>query len=149
MKVSVGLAALMLVGNAGCYSLNEPEWLRVNVVTSAAKLKAGEAINVTVTVTNKSSRDRTINAHGCPRPFAPRNSAGELFGTEDYVCTAVSITKTLHPGESFVFNTSWSGRRATGASGQLEPLPPGIYTLEGTPGVPNTERHNATVEITQ
>jgi hypothetical protein len=123
------------------------EQLRVDAKTSLAKFRAGDAVLVTITVTNESSSSVDLPVGSCPSHFAVRDASGSIVGPPSEVCTAQLIVKTLAPGEKAEYTSTWHGEGFATSTGQTTFLKPGMYTVEGFFGI-TTDTHPATVEIT-
>lgn len=137
--------ALVLV--SACSLSTGPSELRVDVTTSLAKFKSGDAVEVTVSVTNQADEVLTLPVTSCPSHYAVRDASGTIVGPPAEVCTAQAVVKTLAPGENVKYVTIWHGEGFANAQGQTTFLKPGTYTLEGFFGV-GIDSHPATVEIT-
>lgn len=148
MKKLVSIAALFSLVISGCSLSTGPSEVRVDVTTSLAKFKSGDAVEITVSVTNNSNEAVTIPVTSCPSHYAVRDAAGTIVGPPSEICTAQAIVKTLAPNENMKFVTTWHGEGFVNAQGQTTFLTPGTYTIEGFFGI-NSDNHPATVEITQ
>ena len=127
------LAGLLAVLAAiGCSDPSRPGDLSLSIATNAATLKAGETLDVTVTVLNLASSPRTIITNGCPRPFEVRDTEGDLVGPGGEVCALSRATRALQPGDTYTFSFKWNGdKRSGGADPVFESLPTGRYYLRG------------------
>ena len=128
------LAFLPLLLALGCSDGMGPGDLSVTIATSASTLKAGENLDVTVTVANLTTVPRTIIINGCPRPFEVRDSEGDIVGPGSEPCLAYRMTRRLEPGDTHTFSFQWNGdsRSLSGGSNPVyESLPPGNYDLRG------------------
>ena len=148
MKKLFGFAALFLLFLAGCSLNTGPDPVRVDVTTSLAKMKAGDANEITVTVTNESDENVNLPVSSCVNHFAVRDATGAIVGPAGEACTAQLIVKTLAPGEKAKYVSTWHGEAFSTVGAQITYLKPGTYTIEGFFGI-NSDSHPATVEITQ
>jgi hypothetical protein len=148
MKRLLSTAALLSVFIAGCSLDTGPDAVRVDATASLVKFKAGEANEITITVTNESDGSVNLPVSSCVNHFAVRDAAGTIVGPASEVCTAQAIVKTLAPGEKVKYVSTWRGEGFATAQGQTAYLKPGTYTVEGFFEI-NSDNHPATVEITQ
>lgn len=122
------LAILMLVG-AACRSATSPG-ADLDVVTrlSRTAFKAGEPVEVSITVSNRGTAVREINSSTCPDPFVVTLGNGMIVGPADRACTLGFSTRKLNPGESFTYASIWRGD-ARSVTDQPRQLTPGEYVL--------------------
>jgi hypothetical protein len=128
------LAVLPLLLAIACSDHTGPGELSISIATNAATLKAGETLDVTVTVLNLTGSAQTIITNGCPRPFEVRNSEAELVGPGGEVCLAYRLTQTIQPGDTYTFPFKWNGDSRSfpeGATPVSTNLPTGKYFLRG------------------
>src|SRR5450756_1841833 len=105
--------------------------LEVTTSVTPSVFRVGQTVNVTVVVTNRADQPRTIETNVC-EPFQVTTPGGAVVGPAARICTAMSIPKTLVPGEQFVFTTTWSGdARTAGPGSPAAFLAPGTYMVHG------------------
>mgnify|MGYP000710492647 FL=1 len=148
MKKLLSIAALLSVFLAGCSLDTGPAALRVDAKASLSRFKAGEANEITITVTNESNASVNLPISSCVNHFAVRDASGTIVGPASEVCTAQAIVKTLAPGEKVTYVSTWRGEGFAPVQGQTVYLKPGSYTIEGFFGM-DSDNYPATVEITQ
>jgi len=106
--------------------------LNVAVAASPTSIRAGQTTSISVTVTNRTSRARTIETNPCPPRFQIATPDGTVVGPGGSICNALSIQRTLQPGESFTFHRDWSGDTGSGLPGTTRTmLAPGTYYVVG------------------
>lgn len=136
MKTSLVWAlCIAAVASACSLATDVNEQLRVDAKTSLARFKSGEAVVVTVTVTNASDASVDIPVSSCPTHFAVRDANDVIVGPPSDVCTAQLIVKTLAPGEKVEYTSTWHGEGFATAQGVTTFLKPGKYTIEGFFGI--------------
>jgi hypothetical protein len=128
---SLVLTTLVLLS---CSDPAGPRDLSIVIAASAASLRPGEHLTVTVSVLNTSSRVHAIQTNSCPRPFDVFDPAGNEVAPMDQLCSASLQITTLDPGDTYTFTSAWTGETTSFSSGTTvrQPVPPGTYTLRGT-----------------
>lgn len=139
--------AVALFTSACSLGTDTGDQLRIDAKTSLAKFKAGDAVVVTITVTNETNSSIDLGVGSCPSHFAVRDSNGNIVGPAAEVCTAQAIVKTFAPGEKAEYTSTWHGEGFSTTVGQTVYLKPGVYSVEGFFGV-SADVHPASVEIT-
>jgi hypothetical protein len=102
------------------------------------ELRQGETMTIRVVVTNRGGGPRAITSNRCPEPFVVTTQDGTVVAPPQRICTLIAETKTLAPGEEFVFSVGWPGDRRLETLNPLgrgsSTLPPGTYHLRGRVG---------------
>lgn len=128
------LGALLVLGAAAlgaCDSATDPDaGLNVALAITPDTVRIGRPAEVTVTVTNRGSREKTISPNPCSS-LVVTTPGGEVVGPGERICAAVALQAVkLAPGERFVFQTTWMGDGIRGSAGSgVAWLLPGEYRL--------------------
>lgn len=105
--------------------------LEVGTTVAPSVFRVGQTVTVTVVVTNRADQSRTIETNVC-EPFQVMTAGGTVVGPAVRICTAMSVAKTLMPGEQYVFTRAWSGdARGAGPTAPTTFLAPGTYVVNG------------------
>lgn len=116
----VVLVGAVLVVGCGAPSTSPTDGLAISANVAPAAVRAGDTATVRVAVTNRAGAPREINIATCPVPFVVTDERGAVAAPDQRVCDLALRTKTLAPGEEFVFTTRWHAAVA-----------PGTYALRG------------------
>jgi hypothetical protein len=99
-------------------------------ISVPARVRAGEPVPVTLTVTNQSDVPLTLHLMGRPEAFdvVVRRAGGEVVWRRLEGATIAMILRveTLAPGDSLRFEDVWLHRTNAGI-----PVEPGDYTVTG------------------
>ena len=121
--------------------------LEVTTSVTPSVFRVGQTVNVTVVVTNRADQPRTIETNVC-EPFQVTTAGGTVVGPAARICTAMSIPKTLVPGEQFVFTRTWSGdARGAGPNAPVAFLAPGTYMVHSMAFFSSTEGAPVTIQV--
>ena len=121
--------------------------LEVSTSVTPSVFRVGQTVTVTVVVTNRADQSRTIETNVC-EPFQVRTPGGTVVGPAARICTAMSMSKTLVPGEQYVFTTTWSGdARGAGLSSPAAFLTPGTYVVQGLAALPTSANEPVTIQV--
>src|SRR5450759_3136487 len=131
-------AAFMLIACHGQPTSPRAD-LEENTSVTPSVFRVGQIVTVTVVVTNRADQPRTIETNIC-EAFQVRTPGGTVVGPATRVCTAMSVQRTLAPGEQYVFATTWSGdARGAGPNSPFAFLAPGTYMVHGLAFFSSTE----------
>lgn len=130
LHVSVPL--LLVLASCRERSTEPADVISVNTALSSTTLRTGEAVTITVTATNISTRPVTIQGNTCPRPYVVLQGA-EAVAPGGMVCPAISIPIDLAPGGSHTFTYRWAGdrRKDEPTLSSTIQLAAGSYTIRG------------------
>jgi hypothetical protein len=133
------VAALLAAASCGDPTAPAVQDLALTTAASRTSFRPGDAVMVTVTVTNVGTTPQKINGRLCgAHPFAVARSNSEIVGPERraILCNAILEIVTLAPGESYAFADRWYGGSNAGTLESPAMLAPGEYFLRGSlPGV--------------
>lgn len=111
---------------AACSSATSPTAdLGVVTTLSRAEFRAGDAIDVSITVTNHGTASRELNIATCPDPFIVTTEDGTVVGPALRGCTLELRTRDLRPGESFTYALLWLGDARSARHDQPQQIAPG------------------------
>jgi len=121
--------------------------LEVSTSVTPSVFRVGQTVTVTVVVTNRADQSRTIETNVC-EPFQVTTAGGAVVGPAARICTAMSMPKTLVPGEQFVFTTTWSGdARGAGPGSPAAFLAPRTYLVHGLAFLATFESTPVTIQV--
>lgn len=142
--------AILVLAMVACSKSTAPSrGLETSTNVAPATFRAGDAVNVTVDVTNRSDQPRTIETNPCPDPFVVTNLAGVIVAPSERICSAVSMPRTLAPGEQYVFTQRWSGdARGPTPIAAAVILAPGTYSVRSRLEGPGIESSSTTIHVT-
>ncbi|MFL5494329.1 MAG: BsuPI-related putative proteinase inhibitor [Gemmatimonadales bacterium] len=99
-------------------------------LTVPPRVRAGEPVPITLTVTNRGTTPRTLYLKGRPIAFdiVVRRKGGEVVWRRLRGATIAMVLRveTVPPGDSLRFEETWPQRTQSGA-----PAEPGDYTVTG------------------
>jgi hypothetical protein len=101
--------------------------LLVTVLATPDTIRAGDATNVIVAITNVSDQPQSYETNFCGPAFHIFNAAGTDL-TGGGLCAAYSLPKTLAPGAQDLYSSVWTAT-TNGAPGAA--LTAGTYTVRG------------------
>lgn len=127
------LAAVALVVAASCRNIVLPQTdLQVSTKLSTAEFRAGDAVEVRVTVTNRGETTHELNVGTCPNPFVVTAQNGTVVGPAVPACTLELRMNNLAAGQSFTYVAVWRGDGLSiGDGDNNRPLPAGTYIVRG------------------
>lgn len=104
-----------------------PSPFAVSIMPSAAAVRSGDSLHITVTVQNAGRERRTVEAtSGCFTDYELLDMAGQVVTRSGQVCAAVMSRRELAPGEAMSESFVW----VPGGRG-MPAVPPGSYRLRG------------------
>ena len=116
----------------------------VSVRTDRASVDPGERLSITVTVSNGSPDNRTLDfSTSCKTTFEFLDLEGRTVGAGTPMCLQVLTSKTLAPGEAFAENHDWSRSPL-----EVPQLAPGRYQVRGVLLTRDGHRRSAATPVT-
>jgi hypothetical protein len=103
------------------------------VVTRVSRedLRAGDTLQITVEMTNRTESTQSINANQCPPQFVVLREDGAVVGPAAVPCVASAINATVPPGETVRMAFTWRGEMNTSNPAERTFLQPGAYRIQG------------------
>lgn len=152
MKLIRSFTLLSALGTIACTSSLDPgRLLEVKLSTNRDVVSAEQPVEITVTVTNRSSivvSTAAAESYGCGHAFVVLNAMLRELRLPGRICLAIVgyLPKNLLPGESIVIRDAWAGEAAD-ADGRPMNLPPGRYFLKARVFADGGRAESSTVGI--
>jgi hypothetical protein len=127
------LVAVLAAAGCGDSSTGPEGDLTATAAVVPTTFRPGDAVTVTVTVTNAGARTRSVLADPCDDPFTVTAADGTVLPPAPRVCSLeVRVPREVAPGASVAITRDWRGDIGTTSGGALgATIGPGTYALRG------------------
>lgn len=127
-----GVVMLMLAVVSCSSPVSPSADLRVETTMSTTTVRPGDAVTVSIVLSNHGALPHRVYADVCPDPFVVTRADGTVVGPAERLCALISpLMVDLAPGESYTITVPWTGDARAGML-QIPPpvLPAGAYRLQ-------------------
>jgi hypothetical protein len=116
-----------------CANPDAPGDLAISVTPAASSVKAGDQVDISVTVTNVGDRQHTIEYESCGQPFKVFDRFGRAADQGSGCFLFAHGPVNLAPGDSHTYQGSWRADTSSFTNGVVVrfPLSPGEYWIRG------------------
>lgn len=139
---SIAVLALLLLVACDRSPTAPANRLLVTAFATPDTIRAGEATNVIVAITNVTDRPQTYQPNVCGPLYHIYDHGGTQLDSV-IACFALAAPQTLAPGAQYVYAAEWT----TVTGSPAVPLPAGTYTIRGAVDGNGVENLPYTVQV--